>query len=432
MACRKIRDRSSDPSPMPLFSIGLNHETAPLAVRERAAVADADVPAILQGLHGAGATEAALVSTCNRTELYARALDPEPLLAWFAGRRELDLTRYLYRHQDDGAARHLICVAAGLDSLVLGEPQILGQIKSAYRLASAAGTAGPLLRRLFPHAFAAAKRIRTETQIGVHPVSVASTAIAVARRIFADFPRHTALLVGAGQMIELSARHLHEHGLGRMIVANRDADRARRLAARYDGFGIELAQLETHLHEADILVCCTASPVPLVRAEAVRRALRQRHHRPMLILDLAVPRDVEPATAELADTYVYTVDDLQQVIAGHLNERQQAARRADLIVDEELRSFREWWRAQDRLRVLGELHRQADDATDELLARARRRLARGEDPEQVLAHFGRTLSHRLLHQPSLALRRAALESDADLLRAAQRLYRLGPTNEDDE
>ncbi len=417
---------------MPLFSIGLSHETAPLAVREQAAVADADVPAVLHGLHGAGATEAALVSTCNRTELYARAVDPAPLLAWFAGRPDLDLTRYLYRHQDEGAARHLFRVAAGLDSLVLGEPQILGQIKSAYRLAREADTAGPLLRRLFPHAFVAAKRIRTETQIGVHPVSVASTAIAVARRIFADFPRHTALLVGAGQMIELSARHLHEHGLGRMIVANRDADRARRLAARYDGFGIELAQLEAHLHEADMLVCCTASPVPLVRTEAVRRALRQRRHRPMLILDLAVPRDVEPATAGLADTYVYTVDDLQQVIAGHLDERQQAARRADLIIDEELRSFRERWRAQDGLRVLGELHRQADDATDELLARARRRLARGEDPEQVLAHFGRTLNHRLLHQPSRALRRAALEADSDLLRAAQRLYRLGTTHEDDE
>jgi len=413
---------------MPLCAIGLNHISAPLDVRERLVFPLETLQDALQLLTGTeGVQEAAVISTCNRTEIYAvveSSAAAEQMVNWLAASHQVDtvwLRRYLYIHHDRHVVRHLLRVTPGLDSLIMGEPQIGGQTKAAYLEAVTAGTVGPVLDRLFQHAFTVSKRIRTETGIGANPVSVAFAAVTLARQIFGDLSRSTALLVGAGETIELTARHLHQQGVRRFIVANRSQERARELAAAHDGSAIELSQLPDALVEADIVIASTASPLPLLGKGSVERALKRRRHRPIFMVDIAVPRDIEPEVAELDDVYLYTVDDLREVIEENLRSRHHAADEAEQIIDLQADRFMTWLRSLESVPAIRNFRDRATDHRDQVLQKALRRLERGEQPEQVLEYLAHTLTNRLLHVPTTRLRQAGEDGEQALMDAARRL-----------
>ena len=416
---------------MSLLALGLNHRTAPVGVRERVAFAPDRVGHALQDLlNRGGAREAAILSTCNRTELYCGLNDCDggQVVEWLGNYhllRTTDLQPYLYRHTDQQAVRHILRVASGLDSLVLGEPQILGQVKAAYQAANGAGTLGARLDRLFQHTFAVAKQVRTDTCIGASPVSVAFAAVGLAKQIFGDLPQRTGLLIGAGDTIELVARHLHENGLGRLIVANRTLERAHALVAPFDGYAIGLDEIPAHLGEADIVIAATASPGLMLEAARVQACLKQqRRRRPMFMVDLAVPRDIDPAVADLDDVYLYTVDDLKGIIQENLRSREAAAEQAEEIIDNQVEHFMGWLRAQDSVASIRALRQQAEAVRDEALARARRQLAQGKDPTEVLNLLANLLTNKLIHSPCAGLREAAAQGDADMLNLIKTLYRL--------
>ncbi|TNJ33515.1 glutamyl-tRNA reductase [Arenimonas terrae] len=413
---------------MPLLALGLNHQTAPLALRERVALDAGQLPAALDGLGAVpGVEEAALLSTCNRTEIYAQVADGREaaVAEWLARHHGLapeTLSAYLYQHTGEDAVRHLFRVATGLDSLVLGEPQILGQVKEAWQAARSQQRLRTPLDRLFQQSFSVAKRVRTDTRIGAHPVSVAYAAVRLARQVFSELDRATVLLVGAGDTIELAARHLVDAKAKRLLVANRTLEHAQALASRHGGYALPLSELERHLPEADIVITATASREPILRRAAVQAALKARKHRPMFLLDLAVPRDIEASVSELADVYLYTVDDLEQVIEENRASRREAAEQAQAIIDLQVEHFMAWWRAQGRQDALKVLRSRGEAAREDALARAREQLAAGKAPDEVLALLAHQLTNKLLHAPSSALRQAALDGDLDLLRAAERLY----------
>lgn len=412
---------------MPIVVLGLNHRTAPVEIRERVVFDTPRLPAALHSLCARpGVQEGLIVSTCNRTEVYGVVEGGEPLLAeWLAGYHEAgpDLRDCCYELHGPAAIQHVFAVASGLDSLIIGEPQILGQLKDAYRAAHDAGTAGPLLNRLFQATFAVAKRVRTETRIGASAVSVASAGVQLARRIFAGFEQHTALLIGAGEMIELTGRHLHAQGLKRMIIANRSLERAQRLALEFKASAITLDALDEHLAQADIVISSTASPVPVVTLAATRAAIVARRHRPMFMLDIAVPRDIEPQVADLEDVFLYTIDDLKDVVDLNLKARQDEAEDARQLVAEEVERFSLALRTLDAAPVISMLRARADQTKAQTLEQARRMLEAGKH-EEALEFLANTLTSRLLHAPSRALRLAAEQADGELIRAAHRLYGL--------
>ncbi len=413
---------------MSLLVLGLNHRTAPIEVREHIVFDAERLPRALASLRALpGMAESLIVSTCNRTEVYTVGGTAESVSAWLVAESggNAALSGCLYRIDGPDAVRHAFSVAAGLDSLILGEPQILGQFKDAYRAASQAGTAGSLLNRLFQTTFAVAKRVRTETAIGAAAVSVASVGIQLARRVFAGLDRHTALLVGAGEMIELTARHLHAQGIGRLIIANRSTDRAERIAAGLPASVIRLDALAAHLPQADIVVSSTARPGHVILFEDVVRALEERRHRPMFMLDLAVPRDVDPRVAALEDVYLYTIDDLRQVADENVKTREAEAAVARRLIDADVAGFMAALKVRDAVPAIRELRGQAEAARDAALAEARRQLATGQPPEAVLEQLAATLTNRLLHAPSAALREAAESGDTTLAEAAARLFRSG-------
>ena len=413
---------------MPLIVLGLNHQTTPLDLREKVSL-DADrLPQALSSLRElAGVEEAALLSTCNRTEIYAQvSTAEEPALAnWLEQQHGLAvgaLTDYLYQHRDGDAVRHLFRVATGLDSLILGEPQILGQVKEAWQAARNSHSLRTPLDRLFQQTFTVAKRVRTDTRIGAHPVSVAFAAVRLARQVFSDLDCACVLLIGAGDTIELAARHLAEAKVQRLLVANRTLDHAQSLASRYGGVAMSLADVARHLPEADIVISATASREPILRKETVQAALKARKHRPMFFLDLAVPRDIAADVAELPDVYVYTVDDLEHAIEENRASRREAAQQAEAIIEIQVEHYLSWWQAQGRQDALRRLRANGVSTRDELLAKAQVELARGEDATLVLERLAHQLTNKLLHGPSTALRQAALDGDADLLRAAERIF----------
>jgi glutamyl-tRNA reductase len=429
------RDASDDAR---LHVLGINHQTAPVQLRERVAFAETHVPAALASLRAlAPVREVALLSTCNRTEVYALVQDDGAALAhWLAAHAGQDgpartLDGYFYRHADDAAVRHLFRVAAGLDSMVLGEPQILGQVKAAWAAARAAGALGNRLDRLFQQAFATAKRARTDTRIGAHPVSVASAAVRLAQESFARLDESTVLLVGAGETVELAARHLAEARVRRLLVANRTLAHAQELASRHGGVALPLQELGRHLTEADIVLSATASREPVIARAQVAAALAQRRHRPMLLLDLAVPRDIDPAVAELRDAYLYTVDDLERAVEDNRRNRRQAAVEAEAIIDLQAARFMETVLAAGHQAPLRRLRMHGSNAREAALARARMQLAAGRDPAEVLDALAHRLTNRLLHAPTAALREAALRGDIDLVRAADRLFpEAGPAGDE--
>ncbi|MFC0677236.1 glutamyl-tRNA reductase [Lysobacter korlensis] len=409
-----------------VYVLGLNHQTAPVALRERVAFSGEAVPAALAALRALPSVrEVALLSTCNRTELYAVADDDGIALAdWLASHPDEgdDLHAYLYRHGGADAVRHLFRVATGLDSLVLGEPQILGQVKEAWSTARAAGSLGPQLDRLFQHAFSTAKRARSDTRIGANPVSVASTAVRLAQESFARLEDSTVMLIGAGETIELAARHLVQARAKRLLVANRTLAHAQDLAIRHGGYALPLADLGKHLAEADIVLSATASREPILLKAQVSAALEARKHRPMLLLDLAVPRDIAPDVADLRDVFLYTVDDLERAIEDNRRRRREAADEAEAIVELQVARYVEQLAAHARTEPLKRLRAHGEAARAEVLARARAQLAAGMPPEDALNYLAHTLTNRLLHAPTVALREAALLGNAELARAADKLF----------
>ncbi|MFI4970671.1 MAG: glutamyl-tRNA reductase, partial [Lysobacterales bacterium] len=367
----------------------------------------------------------------NCTELYctvAAGAESVPA-AWLHRHHDLTHARideFLYRHHDADAVRHLFRVATGLDSMVLGEPQILGQVKDAYAMARGAQTLKAPLERLFQNTFAVAKRVRSDTRIGANTVSVAFTAVRLAERVFANLADACVLLIGAGETIELAARHLTEAKVRRLIVANRTLDNAQVLATRFGGYAIALSDLHRHLAEADIVIASTASREPVLGAAQVAAAIAARRRRPMFLVDIAVPRDIEPAVAELDDVYLYTIDDLREIIDDNLRSRREAAQEAEAMIELSVEHFMGWWRALDVHNPVIDLRRDAEASRDETLAKAQALLAHGKSPQEALAFLANTLTNKLLHAPSANLRAAALRGDEELLRAAERLFDAEP------
>ncbi len=414
---------------MPLFVLGINHNTAPVEIREKVAFDPDDIPAVLSDLKAAdGVSEVMVLSTCNRTEIIGDGDDQAPgwLRSWLGERLRLDaaVNDALFELRGLEAARHLFRVASGLDSVILGEPQIAGQLKDSYRTASSHGTTGQTLDRACSSAFSTAKRVRTQTAIGENPVSVAYAAVSLAQRLIDRFNRHTAVLIGAGDTIELVARHLSAARIGQLFVANRSLDNATSVARRNNGIGLSLAELDNVLHEADIIVSSTASPEPVVSQARMRAALaRRRRRQPVFIADIAVPRDIEPTVAELDDIYLYTVDDLQGVISENLEARREAAVDAEKLIEDSLNRFAAAQRTLSAVPLIKSLRGRSETLRDEVLDEARRRLAQ-KGPEEALDYLAHTLTNKLLHTPSESLRRAAGEQDQRLLDAARALYRL--------
>ncbi|MEK1907702.1 MAG: glutamyl-tRNA reductase [Pseudomonas sp.] len=415
---------------MAFLALGINHKTASVDVRERVAFTPEQLVEALQLLcRSTPSREAAILSTCNRSELYLEQdqLAADDVLRWLADYHRLnidDLRACAYVHQDDSAVRHMMRVASGLDSMVLGEPQILGQMKSAYAVAREAGTVGPLLGRLFQATFSTAKTVRTDTAIGENPVSVAFAAVSLAKQIFSDLHRSQALLIGAGETISLVARHLHDQGVKRIVVANRTLERASQLAEQFGAHAVLLADIPQELANSDIVISSTASQLPILGKGAVERALKQRKHKPIFMVDIAVPRDIEPEVGELDDVYLYTVDDLHEVIAENLKSRQGAAQAAEELVASGADDFMQRLRALAAVDVLKAYRQQAERLRDEELARAQRMLANGTPADEVLALLARGLTNKLLHAPSVQLKKISADGRFEALAVAQELFAL--------
>ncbi len=413
-----------------LLTIGLNHKTAPVNIRERLAFGPDIIVAALRGLREqAGVDESVILSTCNRTEVYCAADDDgcsriEEWLSDFHGLEAPQVQPYLYRHCDIDAIHHLMNVACGLDSLVLGEPQILGQVKAAWQTSCSAKSCGKLLDRLFQHTFAVAKQVRTDTAIGSSPVSIAFAAVNLAKQIFANIEEQTALLIGAGETIELAARHLHQQGVRHMIIANRTLENARNLATQFDAYAIGLTEISAHLAEADIVISSTASPLPVLGKGAVESALKKRRHRPMFMVDIAVPRDIETEVGSLSDIYLYSVDDLQEVIQENMQSREQAAEEAAEIIEQQVNHYLDWMKSLDAVSLIHSFRSRAERDRDEVLQRALRQLENGKDADQVLQFLAHTLTNKFLHIPSTNLREAGSSGKTEILDAANTLFQL--------
>jgi len=411
-----------------LFALGLNHQTAPLEIRERVAFAAHALGGALGELvRGRGANEAAILSTCNRTEVYVSADETQGAAAWLAEYHRLrpdELSPYLYMLPREQAVRHAFRVASGLDSMVLGEPQILGQLKEAVRVAESAGTLGTVLHKLFQRSFAVAKVVRSNTQVGANSVSMAAAAVKLAARIFPSLKDQKVLFIGAGEMIELCATHFAAQGPARMTVANRTLERAHALAHRFNGRAIELRTLADHLHEHDIVVSCTASSLPILGKGLVERALKVRRHRPMFMVDLAVPRDIEREVAELDDVFLYTVDDLQEIVQGNLDARRSSVEQAEAIIETQVGRFMHWMAAREGVPLIRQLRDQAERARRHEVERALKLLHKGEDPKQVLEALSQSLANKLIHGPTQALNEATADERRGLGEAIARLFRL--------
>lgn len=418
---------------MTLLAVGINYNTAPVSIRERLSFPAEILKSSLQELWRINdINEAAILSTCNRTELYctSSSANKQILIDWVAQNKQInaaDFMPYLYCHTDSELIRHMFRVACGLDSMILGEPQILGQMKSAYQAAYEAGTLGKRLGKLFQHTFSAAKKVRTDTAIGSSPVSVAFAAVQLAQQIFDKLSEQTAVLIGAGETIELAARHLSQQGVGRIIVANRTYDKAHALATQFNGYAIALSELPAHLAEADIVISSTASQLPILGKGRVESALKKRKHKPMFMVDLAVPRDIEAEVEQLRDVYLYTIDDLQNTIDRNMHSRRLAAEQAEEIIDTQVDHFLAWLRAQGAQSTIQDYRQQAEQARDEALQKALGLLKNGVPAEHVLDRLAHNLTNKLIHTPSAQIRAAAENERHDLIAAAREIFKLSNT-----
>ncbi|HEU0229282.1 MAG TPA: glutamyl-tRNA reductase [Burkholderiaceae bacterium] len=412
-----------------VLTFGLNHVSAPVAVRERVSLPlDLLKPALdgLRSAFGSSVKEAAILSTCNRTEIYCAA-EPsvsEQLPAWMADFNRMEagsLQPHLYRYERNEAVRHAFRVASGLDSMVLGEPQILGQLKDAVRAAEEAGSLGTLLHQLFQRTFSVAKEVRSQTAIGAHSVSMAAAAVRLAERVFGDLAQASVLFIGAGEMIELCATHFAALNPRRMSVANRTLERADVLAGRFMAKTMKLSELPDKMADFDVIVSCTASSLPILGLGMVERATRSRRHRPMVMIDLAVPRDIEPEVGRLADVYLYSVDDLGRMVQSGTDARRAAVVQAEAIIETRVQNFMHWLQSREIVPAIIALQRSADQVREAELERARRMLARGEDVDQVLEQLAHALTQKYMHGPLAALNRSEENERAQLLDLLPRL-----------
>lgn len=412
---------------MVLLAFGINHRTASVDVREKVAFAPEKVAeALHEARREADLAEVAILSTCNRTEVYGACArqDSQRLVDWIGRYHQLQqgmLRDNAYEFWDQSAVTHMMRVASGLDSMVLGEPQILGQLKTAFQQAKEANTLGPILGRMFQQSFSVAKRVRTDTGIGTNPVSVAYAAVSLARHIFSDLSRNTALLIGAGETVELVARHLHEQGVKDIVVANRTLARANSLAEMFSGRAITLKEIPDMLHKADIVISSTASQLPILGKGAVEHALKRRRHKPVFMMDIAVPRDIEEEVAELADVYLYTVDDLQEVVDENRKQREQAASEAETIVTRESRLFMESLRGLDAVESIRAFRELMENYREIELAKAVQAIERGEDPKEVMQRMSRALTNKMLHGPTVQLKKAGEAGQLEKLQWAETL-----------
>ncbi len=408
---------------MGFFALGINHTTAPLEIREQVAFVPERLGDALRHAQQLGLTnDLVIVSTCNRTELYSITDSPSDLAEWLANTHGLPveaLVDHLYQHGEEGALIHLMRVASGIDSMVLGEPQILGQVKSALQYARDAGTVTPKLSRIFEQVFSAAKKVRTETAIGSQAVSLGFAVLQLARQVFSDLSETTVLLVAAGEMNTLVGRHLADHGVKKILICNRGIERAESLA---DELRVHLPvevipfnQLDQTLHRADLVSCSTGSIHPVITREMVRRALKARRHRPMLMVDLAVPRDIEPSIDGLDDVFLYTVDDLQRVIDGNLAQRRQAAVEAEVMVSQLAAQYIQASRAQQAGPVIAQYRQQMDEIRQQEVLRAKHLIEQGIAVDEVFERLSQSLMAKLLHRPSQLIREAAIDEDSDRL-----------------
>ncbi len=414
---------------MPLYAIGLNHRTAPIEVRERVAFPlEAQRPALEALKEETAADEIAMVSTCNRTEIYVRAANisaAERAGEWLAsqpGALGTNLRPHLYQLVEADVARHVFRVASGLDSMILGEPQILGQVKLAVKIAAEAGMLGGALDRLFQDTFKVAKQVRTDTAIGATSVSMAAAALKLAQQLFGDLRDTRLLLIGVGEMIELAATHFTAHAPKSVVVANRTLERGRELAARFNATAITLQQLPDRIHEFDVVISSTASTLPIIGKGMIESALKQRRHRPMFMVDLAVPRDIEAEVGDLDDIFLYTLDGLGKVIQQNSEKREGAVREADAIIEVRLAEYMSWVASRAAVPVIQQLRSKADQYRQIELERAAKMLARGEDPAKVIELLANGLTNKFLHHPLAALNRSTgAERDA-LADALGKLY----------
>jgi glutamyl-tRNA reductase len=419
---------------MPLHILGLNHNTAPVEIREQVVFTGDEIDqALAQIVALDNVIEAVVLSTCNRTEFYVETTDQgvQLIRSWLKENQGLSdiASESLFNLDKEDAIRHLFRVACGLDSMVLGEPQILGQLKDAFRQAEQTGTVGSQLSRIFHHTFSVAKKVRTDTEIGSSPVSVAYAAVNLANQFFAGFSQHTALLIGAGVTIELVAKHLYSKEIGRLFVANRDIGRAQKLASHFDGFALPLSEIDGTLTEADILISSTASTDPVVSFTQMKHAMKARRHKPVFAVDIAVPRDLDPAISELDDVYLYTIDDLDKVIMDGQSNREAAAIDANRILDDETQRYLSIERSKEVAPIITALRDHGDGLREQVLEQARRRLAKGADNDEVLQYVTSALLKKLLHQPSVRLREAGEKSDKEFIKVVSELFGLNGKDE---
>jgi glutamyl-tRNA reductase len=424
---------------MTLFVFGINHTTASVDMREKLAFApEITAPALQQLLAQAPVAEAAILSTCNRTEIYGKLTSPEPTQAgaqqvisnWLSDFHNVDadeVQAHSYFQEADQAVKHMMRVASGLDSRVLGEPQILGQLKSSFSVARQEKTATRYLIRMFQSAFNMAKYVRTHTAIGENPVSVAYAAVSMARQIFANLENQTALLIGAGETIELVARHLHDAGIKQITVANRTLTRAQELASEFDAHAVLLSDIPDHLASSDIIISSTASQLPILGKGAVERALKERKHNLMFMVDIAVPRDIEAEVADLDDVYLYTVDDLKDVIDEGVRSRQEAAKAAEVMIEEGLETYKEAERSLDAVDSIRDYRARMESIRDDEIERAMALLAKGEEAPIVMQRLARAITNKMMHAPTVQLKKASALGDDQSLALLQTMFDLNKT-----
>ena len=421
---------------MTLLALGINHKTAPVALREKVAFTPDSLVEALASLRKVdGVDESVIVSTCNRTELYVNTQHESAtaLLAWLSNFHHVEVDEIAnnsYVLAADDAVKHIMRVASGLDSLILGEPQILGQVKQAFGDAKHSGMINTEFDKLFQHTFSVAKRVRSETEIGANAVSVAYAAVQLAKHIFAELPKRSVLLVGAGETIELVAQHLKEQGVTCLAVANRTISRAEALAETLDASVYTLSQVPEHLKDFDIVISSTASQLPLIGKGMVEKALKQRRNMPMFLVDLAVPRDIEAQVNELGDAYLYTVDDLKHIVQKNLQNREQAALEAEKLIEKQAGDYMSWKQSQQSIDLVRQYRQKGMEQRDDVVEKALAQLTEGKDAETVLSEMAYKLTNTLLHPTTLALREAAMHDDPALSRWLGQALSLSDTTSD--
>ncbi len=413
---------------MSIIACGLNHKTAPLPLRERFSVVPEQMQASLLSLNQQKPLrEVAILSTCNRTEFYCASETHHPLLEWLYKHYQCaqeDIFPYLYIHREAAAIKHILRVATGLDSMVLGEPQILGQMKGAFSQAEVAGTLGPQLQRLFQYVFSVSKDVRTSTGIGANPVSIAYAAVNLAKQIFSNLAKTSVLVIGAGETIELVLRYLQENKVQNTVVINRTVEKAQHLADKFNGKAATFADLATYLADVDIVISATSSTIPILGKGTVERVLKKRKHRPIFIVDLAVPRDVEPEVAELEDIYLYSIDDLKVMIEKSLNNRHAAAQEAERLIDLQVEHYMRWLKSLDVVDTIRSFRSKFEAIRDYEIQHALQLLQQGTKAEEVCCHLARNITNKMLHSPTVQLRHAGYEQNLDLLALVRQLFEL--------